>query len=79
MRHITTGLIVATALSLSAATSHAGGLKPGYQAHNQLVFGNGWALYDAGCAVWMPFVRSWYNTCGPVVPLPRRVVVVAKY
>jgi hypothetical protein len=78
MRPCLSTLIVAAAiLSASVPATQAGGLAPGYSAHAQLVFANGWARYDAGCLKWMPFVRSWYNIC--VAGRPRGPVVVAKF
>jgi hypothetical protein len=78
MRTLLLSLTVAVAtLSLSAFAGHAGGLKPGYYAHAQLVYANGWALYDAGCLRWMPHVRSWYNVCQ--VADQRSPVLVTKY
>ena len=79
MRTLLVSLIVATAtLSLSGSFSHAGGLKPGYYAHAQLVYADGYAKYDAGCLRWMPHNRSWYNICGTVADR-RNAVVVARY
>ena len=74
---LSTLIVAATILSASVPAARAGGLAPGYSAHAQLVFANGWARYDAGCLKWMPFVRSWYNIC--VAGRPRGPVVVAKF
>jgi hypothetical protein len=79
MRILMSALTVTAFLSLSAIPGQAYGLKPGYSAHAQLVFAGGWERYDAGCLKWMPFVKSWYNTCGAWAARPRGPVVVAKY
>ena len=81
MRTLFLSLIVAAAaLSISGSAGRAEqGLLPGYQAHAQLVFANGYALHHAGCLKWMPFVRSWYNTCGWWEVRPHGPLVVVKY
>jgi hypothetical protein len=79
MRNVLSALTVAAILSMSAIPSHAYSLKPGHSAYSQLVYANGWARYDAGCLKWMPFVKSWYNTCGWYAARTRGPVVVAKY
>jgi hypothetical protein len=74
---LSTVIVAAAILSASVPAAQAGGLAPGYSAYSQLAFANGWALYDAGCLKWMPFVRGWYNIC--VAGRPRGPVVVAKF
>jgi len=78
MRTLLVSLTIAAALSMSMSASFAGGLKPGYYAHVQLGYGEGWALHDAGCLRWVPQNKSWYNTCAWWAGA-RRPVVIAKY
>jgi hypothetical protein len=55
--------------------SQAGGIRPGWYAHSQLVYGNAYERYAAGCLQWQFQNRSWYNTCVGT----RERVVTAKY
>jgi hypothetical protein len=79
MRILLSALTVAAVVSLSGVPGRADGLEPGYRAHGQLVFADGWARYEAGCLKWMPFVRSWYDTCRYGAVRSHKPVVVAKY
>jgi len=58
-------LILSTAVLCATGWSdgHAGGIRPGYYAHTQLVYGSASERYAAGCLRWQFQNRSWYNYC----------------
>ena len=70
-------LIVSTIMLCATGwlDSRADGIRPGYYAHSQLVYGSAFERYAAGCLQWQFQNRSWYNVCTRV----RERVIAVKY
>ena len=82
MQKLALTVIASAAILFGTAwsSSEASGIRPGYYAYSQLVYGNAERHYAAGCLRWGWHNLSWYNyCCASKYRHQRKDVVSAKY